>query len=160
MRFFGIGGMRVNNIPHQTLSELLQFQPETVVIQLGGNDISAASSPNQIYEKLMELTVYLKDKGINNVCVVKIVKRGCFVKSPGLTNDSFNKQRNKINRLLKCSLKDNFINLRVNFPKDYDNQLVHFNDSGLNKQFFAVRRPFFKAWICYVYFLLYMYTFM
>ena len=93
----------------------------------------------------MELTVFLKDNGINKVYVVEIVKRRCFVKSPGLTNDSFNKQRNKINKLLKGSLKDNFINLKENFPKDYDNQFVHFNQSGLNKQFFAVRRPFFKA---------------
>ena len=98
----------------------------------------------QTYQKLMELTVYLKDNGINNVYVAEIVKRGCFVKSPGLANDSFNKQRNKINRLLKGSLKDNFINLRVNFPKDYDNQIVHFNQCGLYKQFFAIRRPFLR----------------
>ena len=71
-----------------------------------------------------------------------MIQRGNFSKVPGLTLTSSNKQRNKIN--LKTGLKERFIDLRVQCRSDYKTSLLCLNDSGLRKQFFALRQPFFK----------------
>ena len=76
------------------------------------------------------------------MCFWQTIQRGNFSRVPGLTLAYSNKQRNKIN--LKTGLKDRFIHLRVQYQSDYDTSLVHLNDSRLRKQFFALRRPFFK----------------
>ena len=73
-----------------------------------------------------------------------MIQHGNFSEVPGLTLISSNKQRNKINRCLKTRLQDRFINLRVQYPSDYDTSVVHLKDSGLRKPFFALRRPFFN----------------
>ncbi|XP_033730279.1 uncharacterized protein LOC117319617 [Pecten maximus] len=141
VRFFGKGGMRSDSIPRQLLRDLIEYNPDVVLIQLGGNDISATSSPNDIFQRLLTLQVDLHHAGIQEVYFTEIVRRGNFDKSPGLTATSFEKQRKKINRLLLT--RPRYIKIRVNFPEDYDRDQVHFNDSGLRTQFHALRRPFF-----------------
>ncbi|OWF50698.1 hypothetical protein KP79_PYT24699 [Mizuhopecten yessoensis] len=119
------------------------MNPDIVAIQLRGNDIAATSSPNDIFQTLLELQTDLQTADIKEVYFAGKVARGNFGKSPGLTATSFDKQRNKINRLMKTRL--NYIKLRVKFQQDYDRDLVHFNNSGLRTQFLSLRRPFFRC---------------
>ena len=136
--------MRVGSLPRDMLQALRTLLPDVVVIQLGGNDIGATTSPTDIFDRLMDLNRDLHDAGIPDVFFTEIVRRGNFDKSPGLTKTSFDKQRNKINRLMKTRLKDHYIDLRVHYPADYDHHLVHFNHFGLRTQFHALRRPFLR----------------
>lgn len=60
-RFYGVGGMRADNVNQRVLLELMDFHPETVFVGLGGNDISVNSSPRQTSKKrLFFLTMVLK----------------------------------------------------------------------------------------------------
>ncbi|OWF36106.1 hypothetical protein KP79_PYT08466 [Mizuhopecten yessoensis] len=110
-RFFGKGGMRADSISRHLLVDLTAYNPDILVIQLGGNDISATSSPNYIFQTLIRLQMDLYNAGIKEVYFAGIVPRGHFGKSPGLTATSFEKQRNKINQLMMTRL--NYIKLRV-----------------------------------------------
>ncbi|XP_069121492.1 uncharacterized protein [Argopecten irradians] len=141
VRFFGKGGMRLDSIPSHLLQDLIEYRPDVVVVQLGGNDISATSSPNEIFQRLQTLQTDLLRAGIQKIYFAEILRRGNFTKSPGLTQTSFNKQWNKINRLTQTKL--NFIRIHVKFPDHYLHDLVHLNDTGLQTQFLSVRRPMF-----------------
>ncbi|OWF41035.1 hypothetical protein KP79_PYT18979 [Mizuhopecten yessoensis] len=99
--------MRAGSIPKHLLVDPIAYNPDIVVIQLGGNDIAATSSPNDIFQTLLKLQTDLQTAGIKEVYFTEIVPRGNFDKSPGLTATSFDKQRNKINRLMKTRLNNN-----------------------------------------------------
>ncbi|KAK3107288.1 hypothetical protein FSP39_011166 [Pinctada imbricata] len=107
VKFFGKGGMTAGH-PHFFLkSQVLHFQPDIVFICLGGNDISATSSPCEIVRNIKTLVNELISTGVRRVLVSEVLERGDFTKAPGLTKDSFDKQRKKINQMLKSKLGKN-----------------------------------------------------
>jgi hypothetical protein len=64
-----------------------------------------------------------------------------FTKTPGLTFQTYNKNKNSINRTLQKLFCDNFVKFKdISFPGDFDKDLVHYSPSGMKKYFFRIRR--------------------
>ncbi|KAK3089506.1 hypothetical protein FSP39_018796 [Pinctada imbricata] len=141
VRFFGQGGMKAcDAIDSRKFSQLLDFSPDVVFMVIGGNDVSDTSIPSDIFKSIMEIISTLYSSGVKRVFISEIIERGNFEKAPGLTRERFNKQRKVINKKLKTACRDNFVMMKVKFPKDYDeNDFVHLNCDGLRAYFFRVR---------------------
>ena len=52
VKVFGKGGMKAESGPSDMLSQVFDFRPDLVVLNLGGNDIRPASSPKTIFNCL------------------------------------------------------------------------------------------------------------
>lgn len=94
-RFYGVGGMRADNVNQRVLLELMDFHPETVFVGLGGNDISVNSSPRQTSEDIVKKATVFSDNGAKNVYISEIMTKGQFSKTPGLKKEIFEKKRNQ-----------------------------------------------------------------
>ena len=73
------------------------------------------------------------------VFVAEICQRGNFTKAPGLTFQTYNKNKNSINRTLHKLFGDNFVKFKdISFPGDFDKDMVHFSPSGMKSTFFVL----------------------
>jgi hypothetical protein len=127
------------------LNELLAFEPNVVLLSIGGNDLNSTSKPSSVYQKIASFGEFLKENGVSTVYVVKICERGLFEPDSEMTKRSFNAQRRKINTLLDKNNELCTVDLNMRFPRDYDEDKVHFSQSrGLQKCFFNIRRVFFQ----------------
>ena len=76
--------------------------------------------------------------------VCEITERGKF-KPKTLPKQCFDGQRKKVNKLLREKYANDFIVLRdIKYHRDYDTDLVHFNDRGKQKFFYIIRRVLFS----------------
>lgn len=133
--------MRAADMNKKMMQEVTEFKPDIVFVCLGGNDIDADSSPKTIVKDIKKLIDELISVGVKRVLVSEVLERGNFTKAPGLTKTSFDAQRKSINQTMKRKLKNNFVPFpEIHFPVDYTSDLVHFNESGLLKQFHRVKR--------------------
>lgn len=141
VKFFGRGGMTIDQYDESLFQEMLRFRPDVILINLGGNDIHSQSVPTDIANKLVALVETLKSHGTKSVYVAEICERGRFIKDPNLTKKSFNAQRKKINKLIHRQECVKFAELNMRFPKDYDNDKVHFSKpKGQRKYMYFLRR--------------------
>ena len=77
--------MRADN-PHQkVLKSCIDFQPDVVFLCIGGNDISAESSPRQIFEHIVNIANTFRSRGTKTAYIGEIMTRRQFCKSRGLT---------------------------------------------------------------------------
>ena len=129
-RFYGVGGMRADSPNNEPLRQLIRFQPDTVCICLGGNDISVDSSPKKTYEDIVGVVDCLRNSGIEMVYICEILTRGQFRKSPGLNKKTFDKKRKLINKKLRKTYKEFFVTFSdIHYPDHYDTDGVHINST-------------------------------
>ena len=83
VNFFGKGGMKAASVPSDMLSQVFDFRPDLVVLNLGGNDIRPVSSPKTIFNRLFHLVEQFQQHGVKTVYVCELAERGCFSKCPG-----------------------------------------------------------------------------
>lgn len=141
VRFFGRGGMTIDSYDETLFQQMLRFRPDVILINLAGNDIDSRSVPKDIANKVVSLIETLKNSGTKAVYFVEICERGLFRKDPKLTKKCFNAQRRKINKLINSTDGVRFVELKMRFPKDYDNDKVHFSQyKGMEKFMYTVRR--------------------
>lgn len=127
-RFYCVGGMRADSVDQRVLRALMEFQPETVFVCLGGNDISMNSSPRQTFDDITKVVNILTNNGAKNVYIGEIMTRGQFSRSPGLTKEIFDKKRKLINKHLKKKYGRFFVTFSdIHFPDHYDEDKVHLN---------------------------------
>lgn len=120
--------MRADRVDQRVFCALLEFQPETVFVCIGGNDISMNSSPRQTFENINEIVNILTNNGTKNVYIGEIMTRGQFSRSPGLTKEMFDKKRKLINKNLKKKYGRFFVTFSdIHFPDHYDKDKVHLN---------------------------------
>ena len=80
-----------------------------------------------------------------DICVIfcDICEQGKFPKDPILTKKSFNAQRKKINAIMKKKVQTIHANMR--FPKDYNQDGVHFSSpEGIKILFYFLQRYVFS----------------
>ena len=138
--WFGKGGLRTDYIKRDGTVDvnakskfqiLKELKPDVVFINVGGNNLTTTSSPRQVFDRILGLTVELQQAGIKDIYVTEILTRGDFSKCPDPNMDKvcFDRQRKKINTLLGCQLKGNFIRFPdIHFPGDYLPDLVHLTE--------------------------------
>lgn len=144
MGFFGLGGMKIASISIPKYTKLLNFKPNYVFIQLGGNDINSDCVPRDIYEKIVGCVDHLYLNGGKRVYVGEILRRGHF-KDSKMTTTQFNRIRRTINKLLKKRLGSDFILFPdIHFPTDYCKDSVHLScstkKSGMMKYVYRLRK--------------------
>lgn len=100
-RFFGVGGKRADRPHQEVLNQLLEFQPDTMFVFIGGNDISVNSSPRQTFDDIVNIMDSIDYNGATTVYIGENLTRGQFSNSPGLTKDIFDRKRKLINKKLK-----------------------------------------------------------
>ena len=59
LRFFGVPGMRADNVPYSKIREIKHFCPDVVCFLLEGNNISDMSSPCGIFRHILR-TLWMK----------------------------------------------------------------------------------------------------
>jgi hypothetical protein len=139
---FGFGGMKAEHVSVSLLLKLRLYAPYVVFIHIGANDISKDSSCKTICRNIQFVGEIYK-AGVKVVFVAEICQRDNFTKAPGLTFQTYNKNKNSINRTLQKLFGDNFVKFKdISFPGDFDKDLVHFSPSGMKKYFFRIRRIF------------------
>ena len=135
--------MKAENVSDSLLVKLRLYAPDVVFIHIGANDISKDSSCQTICENIQSLVGVICKAGAKVVFVAEICQRGNFIKAPGLTFQTYNKNKNSINRTLQKLFGDNFVKFKdISFPCDFDKDLVHYSPSGMKKYFFRIRRIF------------------
>jgi hypothetical protein len=105
--------------------------------------ILARTVPAKLYVRIFSLVGEIYKVVAKVVFVAEICQRGNFTEAPGLTFQTYNKNKKSINRTLQKLFGDNFVKFKdINFPGDFDKDLVHFSPSGMKKYFFRIRRIF------------------
>lgn len=140
-KFFGVSGMRANNIPRRTIDEIKKFKPTLVFILVGGNDIDDQSIPNEISNNICNFVDELKTSGVQFIYVLEILPRGKFKYSKALTIDRYNAQMQKINKKLRLHTNASVVSMKtIKYPADYKEDLVHLCESGQRKLFYIIRK--------------------
>ena len=115
--------MRADNVNQSILGDLLDFNPDTVFLCLGGNDITVDSCPRQIFNNIVDI---VNTRGAKTVYISEILTRGLFLKYPGLTKKTFDRKRKLINKHLQKKYGHLFVTFPdIHFPKHYDDDRVH-----------------------------------
>ena len=91
--FFGLGGMKAENVSDSLLVKLRLYAPDVVFIHIGANDISKDSSCQTICENIQSLVGVICKAGAKVVFVAEICQRGNFTKAPGLTFQTYNQKK-------------------------------------------------------------------
>ena len=147
--FYGKGGLRTDRMVNSLWKRCLRREPDVCIINIGGNDITTTSEPEDIYQRIVKLVDQLyRRRHVKSVYVAEIQTRGNF--RDGLKKDEFDRQRLIINELLKERYGRCFVEFKdVVYPTDYDDDLVHMDmterrrrNSGMRKFQNRVRRIF------------------
>ena len=146
--FYGKCGLRTDRMVMSLWKRCLRRKPDVCFINVGGNDITMTSYPEDIYKRIVKLVDQLyRRQRVQMVYVAEIQTRGSF--RGGLTKEEFDRQRIIINDLLRERYDRWFVEFKdVIFPKDYDDDdLVHMDmkerlrrNSGMRKFQNRVRR--------------------
>ena len=113
--------MKAENVSDSLLVKLRLYAPDVVFIHIGANDIRKDSSCKTICENIQSLVGEIYKAGAKVVFVAEICQRGNFTKAPGLTFQTYNKNKNSINRTLQKLFGDNFVKFKdISFPGDFD----------------------------------------
>jgi lysophospholipase L1-like esterase len=93
------------------LVKLRLYAPDVVFIHIGANDISKDSFCKTICENIQSLVGVIYKVGAKVVFVAEICQRGNFTKALGLTFQTYNKNKNSINRTLQKLFGDHFVKI-------------------------------------------------
>lgn len=140
-KFFGRGGLRNDRMNQGLLKRLLETEPDVVVINVGGNDITPSPSPTEFFQRICALVETIQNSGVTAVYVNEILTRGKFTKCPGLSRSAFDRRRKKINRLLSEKYGQRFVRFTdIKYPADYMPDLVHLNTHKTNSRSCGMRQ--------------------
>jgi lysophospholipase L1-like esterase len=113
-------------INQEALNDLLEFNPESVFLCVGGNDITVDFCPREIFNNIITIVNILKNHGTKYIYVSEILTRGKFPKSPELTKQTFDKKRTLINKYLQKTYGHFFVTFPdIHFPNHYEDDQVH-----------------------------------
>ena len=158
--FYDKGGLRTDQL-HTSRSanrlwrRSLRREADVYLINIGGNDITPTSEPDDIFMRIVNLVYELyRRRRVKMVYVAEIQTRGDF--RGGLTKEEFDRQRQIINELLKERFQQYFVSFTdVRYPNDYDEDLVHLDtserlrrNSGMRKYANRIRRIFCSYRAC------------
>lgn len=119
---------------------------------LGGNDINARTDPNSVYKRIMWVVDELYKNGVEGVFVASIIARGQFPSWTGLRFETFKKIRRAVNRKLKNTLNNRFVEVdkRLQYPRHYDQDMIHpgIREGGLKVLRHYVMKAFGKVKKC------------
>jgi len=133
--FCGKGGLRTDRMDTALLHRALKTNADIAYLQLGGNDITATSTPKDIFDRICTVVTLFLDSGIRQVYIGEILTRGNFSKAPGLTKESFDRQRKRINKSLEKKYTSNFVYFPdIKYPHDYVPDLVHLQTADKHKR--------------------------
>ena len=107
VKWFHKGGLRTDRMDHYLYQRVLHEEADVVIINLGGNDITPVSTPEEIFRRICGIVDDLYDSGVKSVFIAEILTRGDFTKCPGLTKTVFEKQRFSVNKKLAKKKKKN-----------------------------------------------------
>ena len=127
-RFYKPGATVDNLQEGRVWEKFLEYKPDLTILIIGGNDITADSSPPNIARRIIDLAKRIKELTEGEVRIVSIERRPT---PRGLSARRYNRQRNSINRFLKH--RDNFTAGRLIFSEatDGDSQDgVHLKESA------------------------------
>ena len=151
VRFFGRGGMRAGHVPNEEGRQLSLYSPDYVVLHLGGNDLSMESVPRAVGDMILSMVEELLSSGVRGVLVCQVVPRACVSRSPGLTIDSYERQRKSLNQILHRALGPSYVPLHFRavgkdgkLHQDYATNRVHFSERGLVKYRKTLKRAFLQ----------------
>jgi len=139
VRYFGKGGMSTQNISAPLWDRLIAYSPTHVFIHLGGNDISADVTAEQIFERVVETVRLLYSSGVRLVFIGKILPRS---HPRGMSIPSYRSKCEGVNRLLRQRYHRYFIITRVNPSRHLLPDGVHLNTKGLFRFAYKVQRAF------------------
>ena len=161
LRIFCYGDLRVpasvywfeeggEDDPYETFNEMLDLRPDVAVLSVCANDITSTTVPNDIINRIAQMTFELQEVGTSTVFITEILTRGDFKNSPDplLDQATFDRKRKKINSGLAKRFKDKLIRFSdMRYPKDYSTDRVHLldyseetNNTGLKKYMSRIRR--------------------
>lgn len=142
VRFIGQGGLKAGStLSSSKMRELLEFQPDIVIVIIGGNDINDDCSPYHVFENICMLEHAIKRAGTKNVYICEILHRNNFKKAPGMTEERYKTIKNVINKKLGKEFGNQCIRLKdLRFPHHFAEDCVHLNDQGQKKLFHVIRR--------------------
>ena len=102
--------MRTDNINRNLYQELLRAKAGFVVANVGGNDISPTSTPDEIFRRIVEIAEDLYESGVKTVYIAEVLTRGDFSKCQGLTRETKENQekKRKKEKNYKVSVLDTF----------------------------------------------------
>ena len=135
--------------------EVKRREADVYLINIGGNDITPTSEPDDIFMRIVNLVYELyRRRRVKMVYVAEIQTRGDF--RGGLTKEEFDRQRQIMNELLKERFQQYFVSFTdVRYPNDYDEDLVHLDtserlrrNSGMRKYANRIRRIFCSYRAC------------
>lgn len=130
VRKFCYGGAHASTFPTSfEFSQLQEFDPDIIYLQIGGNDINKYSSPEIIVQDILHL-VSKWNRWIT-VLVGEIEHR---TKPRGMSFHQYDRQRRELNSLLHEEFGENFIRFSFNMICYLSHDGVHLNPEG-NKLF-------------------------
>ncbi|XP_078315393.1 uncharacterized protein LOC144619896 [Crassostrea virginica] len=140
LHLHGVGGRTVPQVFHLDLLMVERINPDVILLQLGGNDISDSTSASDVLVKLERLITVLREKHpISTIIVASIF---CRRLPRGISERSYDRKKKRVNKFLLKKFgaseqgKKVFFFTHKFFKKEYfDNDGVHLNDHG-NKRFF------------------------
>lgn len=131
VEWLGRGGLRAHNVPSSMLEKLERIRPDVVVLCIGGNDVTATSTYQEVCTLFAELVKKITALGVQRVLVTPILPRFRHDRAPGLSSQRFNKHVSKINRWICKQYGPHTVTLK-GFHRDwlYRPDGVHLNDKG------------------------------
>ena len=152
--FYGKGGLRADRMQTDPTAKglwrrCLRREADVYFVNIGGNDITTTSEPEEIFKRIVKLVDELyRQRRVKMVYVAEIQTRGDF--RGGLTKQEFDDQRRVINDLLQNRYHQYFVRFTdVRYSTDYDTDLVHLDsserlrrNSGMRKYEGRIKRIF------------------
>ncbi|XP_062598777.1 uncharacterized protein LOC134260208 [Saccostrea cucullata] len=130
--WFGVGGMTASQPCPNIISKMLRYNPDIVVVCLGGNDISSGAEASTVIDCLTSLFDQIKVLSPScrqpEIFFSEIVSRGKF-RFP-LQREEFDARRRTVNNKMKKILGRTYIRIDVKFPRHYLPDEIHFNEAG------------------------------
>ena len=129
----------------------LRREADVCLINVGGNDITTRSEPEDIYQQIVKLVDQIfSRRRVKLVYIGEVQTRGEF--RDGLIKREFDSHREVINHLLRERYGRLFVDFKdVVFQTDYDTDLVHMDmserlrrNSGMRKYRNRIRRMFYS----------------
>ena len=168
VHFVGVGGLKINQLVNneERLNLIRNFHPQTLVLQIGDNDINPESIPHVIVEEMLSAASALRGllPSVIKIVFVKIMPRNTEWGTSRYLFHGYNALAMEINGLLQDAIWEreikntilyrtdwcfpqeneekfaNLIGLGLGIPSSYDNDGVHLSPVGMRKLVYRLRQ--------------------
>ena len=151
VRWFGASGLCIDQIFRtqrfkQTLDDLKKYQPDTVYLCCGGNDVTFECRPADIVERIRVIVDHLYETGVKTVLVQALIPRASF--RDAMNTASFLTVMRAVNSRLHKMYRRRYVHFQPNLNEDYKKDKIHLNNKGLGKHFVKVRNAILRSSEC------------